>query len=454
MKVVQFFVHTTAFLERYVLGLKYEIKGQENLPKDGSYIIASKHQSAYETFKLHILFKDPAIILKQELFKIPLWGQYLKKSDVIAIDRSTPKTAIKSIQDGARRMMERNRPIVIFPQGTRVLPETTAQERPYKIGIIRIQEATALPIIPMALNTGIFYPKKGWVKKPGTITFEFLKPIPYDKNQDIGQTLQHLEDTLEDRSNALMNEATQQLKARKTNPLKTYGAIIAIIFALYSTYWFAAANLVQNGIIENMDTIASAPEIITYDRQKPTIQGFPAKLRINIPAQKIISTQGTISIDSIHAKSWPTTAMPIDIRMQNIGIKHNKWPNNIVFQELNATITDTSEQVVIHHGEVLSGDATLKTKGTILLGQDYPEFDLDVEIYNSTTFLKKLAADDIIKQKVLVFIGFGLKALEKDGVVKTKIKSQDNKVYLGPIKIHEFPVARPSSLLLQENKQN
>ena len=146
--------------------------------------------------------------------------------------------------------------------------------------------------------------------------------------------------------------------------------------------------------------------------------------------------------------------MPIDIRMQNIGIKHNKWPNNIVFQELNATITDTSEQVVIHHGEVLSGDATLKTKGTILLGQDYPEFDLDVEIYNSTTFLKKLAADDIIKQKVLVFIGFGLKALEKDGVVKTKIKSQDNKVYLGPIKIHEFPVARPSSLLLQENKQN
>ena len=168
MAVVYGFVYTTVFLEKYILGLTYEIRGKEHLPEKGSYIVAAKHQSAYETFKLHILFKDPAIVLKKELLKIPLWGKYLEKSDVIAIDRSTPKMAIKSIQEGAKHVKEQNRPIVIFPQGTRVSTETTTKEKPYKIGIIRIQEATNLPIIPMALNSGVFYPKHKWCKKTGT----------------------------------------------------------------------------------------------------------------------------------------------------------------------------------------------------------------------------------------------------------------------------------------------
>ena len=172
--VVRGFVHANAFMEKYILGLTYEIRGAHNLPKDGAYIVAAKHQSAYETLKLHILFDDPAVVLKKELLKIPLWGRYLAKSDVIAIDRSSPKIAIKSIQEGAKYVASQNRPIVIFPQGTRVATEVSAKEKPYKIGIIRMQEATNLPIIPMALNSGVFQPKGAWCKKSGRIVFEFM----------------------------------------------------------------------------------------------------------------------------------------------------------------------------------------------------------------------------------------------------------------------------------------
>lgn len=178
MAVVHGWVWCVHVLERLIMNLHFEIRGLEHLPPDGTpYIVAAKHQSPYETFKLHTLFGDPAIILKQELLKIPLWGAYLKKSDVIAIDRTTPELAISSIQDGARRMKAQGRPIIIFPQGTRVRIDETVQHKPYKVGVARLQEATDLPILPMALNTGYFWPRSGWLRRPGRVVFEFLPPL-------------------------------------------------------------------------------------------------------------------------------------------------------------------------------------------------------------------------------------------------------------------------------------
>ena len=207
MMTVRTFVHKVHFLERTVLGLRYEVRGREHLPKDGSYIVAAKHQSAYETMKLHILWRDPAVILKRELLRIPLWGMYLKKSDPIAIDRSTPDAAIESIQEGAKRMQAQNRPIVIFPQGTRVGVETTAAERPYKIGVARVQEATGLPIVPMAMNAGMFWPKGSFLKSSGTVVFEFLPPI--EAGLERGKLLKKLETVTEDATKSLMNEARE-----------------------------------------------------------------------------------------------------------------------------------------------------------------------------------------------------------------------------------------------------
>ena len=204
MHIVQIFVQSVYLLERLFLKLDYEVRGLENLPEQGCYIVAAKHQSSYETFKLHILFEDPSVILKRELLRIPLWGKFLKKSDPIAIDRSS-KDSAQQIIDGAKRMQEQGRPIIIFPQGTRVYAWQTAADRPYKSGAARMQEATGLAIVPMATNTGIFWPKHSWLKWPGKVVFEFLPPIPPGKS--ISDTTKQIEILLETESKKLELEA-------------------------------------------------------------------------------------------------------------------------------------------------------------------------------------------------------------------------------------------------------
>ncbi len=196
IKFVRCYVRTIYFLEKHLIGLDFEIRGLENLPRDGSYIVAAKHQSAYETMKLHILFEDPAVVLKQELLRIPLWGWFLGRTHPIAIDRSQGKEAMKQVVDGARRIEKENRALVIFPQGTRVYTWQTPKDKPYKQGAARIFEQTGMPLIPLALNSGVFWPRKGWIKKPGKVVFSFLPPIPPDrKNDDILPMLQEMIET-------------------------------------------------------------------------------------------------------------------------------------------------------------------------------------------------------------------------------------------------------------------
>lgn len=206
LMIVTLFVRSVYFFEKNIAGINYEIRGREHLPAAGPYIVAAKHQSAYETMKLHVLFRDPAVILKKELLKIPLWGWFLAKSDPIAIDRSQGREAIAQIIDGARRVGAEGRPIIIFPQGTRVRIDQTTADKPYKIGVARLREATNLPVIPMALNAGYFWPKHRWIKKPGTVIFEFLPPVP--AGLSVQETIKDIENRLEYASAALLAEAT------------------------------------------------------------------------------------------------------------------------------------------------------------------------------------------------------------------------------------------------------
>ena len=120
LKLTRFYEGCVYFLEKYIAGLDFEVRGKEYLPQGQSYIVAAKHQSAYETLKLHHLFGDPTIVLKRELLSLPLFGKFLKKLDVIPINRKNKEEAINSILEGAKRMKDQKRPIVIFPQGTRV----------------------------------------------------------------------------------------------------------------------------------------------------------------------------------------------------------------------------------------------------------------------------------------------------------------------------------------------
>lgn len=172
--VVHLWLRTVEWIERHIGGIRYRVLGREHVPKGGC-IIASKHQSAWETFKLHLLFGDPAIVLKKELLDIPIWGWYLRRAGMIPIDRAGRAKALSVMMRAAHEAADAGRKIVIFPQGTRVMP---GAQKPYKSGIVALYQELNLPIVPMALNSGLFWPKNGFIKKPGVITVEFLPPIP------------------------------------------------------------------------------------------------------------------------------------------------------------------------------------------------------------------------------------------------------------------------------------
>jgi 1-acyl-sn-glycerol-3-phosphate acyltransferase len=208
LKGIHIYAKIVALIEKYILGLTYEIRGLEYKPTTGTYIVAAKHQSAYETLKVFHLFGDPTIVLKKELLSLPLFGFFLKKIDVIAIDRRKKEDSINAITNGAKRMKEQGRPIIIFPQGTRVAVNDTAKNKPYKSGIVRIYEHTNLPIIPLALNSGLFWARNSFIKKPGKVIFEFLAPI--EPGLPDKEVMRVIEDRIEEKSIALAKEATKQ----------------------------------------------------------------------------------------------------------------------------------------------------------------------------------------------------------------------------------------------------
>lgn len=449
MAVVYSFVNVTWLLEKYVLGLRFVINGIENIPRSGAFIVACKHMSAYETFKLHILFKDPAVILKKELLKIPLWGRYLKKSDVIAIDRTTPKDAVRSIQEGARRVAAQKRPIIIFPQGTRVLPETTTQQKPYKIGVMRVQEATGLPIIPIATNTGVFYPKKGWSKHKGVITFEILPPMNYNPDADIGERLKELQTNVETRSTALIEEARLMISLRKKRNLAPFLTIL-ILTACYSLYWFFVATKVEDAIVNHMANIKSNPNVSIYLYQPPKISGFPGKMIVDIPPQILEQDNQTIEISNIKAIGWPFPNMPIDINVAGIVINTAQWTAPAKFDRLNAKIRHSGDKLTLQLVELTSKRTKGIATGFITnLNGEYPEFDMVITIQNHEQFLNMLMDNRIIKENEGLLAGFALKALSREGAVKTKLQSRQNKLYLGPVKIHEFATIKENHAPVQ-----
>lgn len=196
-------------VEKYILGLDFEVRGLENAPKTGPFIIAAKHQSAYETMKMHVLFYDPAIIMKKELSYIPLWGWLAMKAKMIFIDRGSREVALKSIINGAKRVEREGRPLVIFPQGTRVSVDETTETRPYKGGIIRMYEATNQPILPIAMNSGLYWKKKAFFKYPGKVIFEYLPPIPAGLTSQ--EVMERLQNGLETKSAALVAEGRERM---------------------------------------------------------------------------------------------------------------------------------------------------------------------------------------------------------------------------------------------------
>ena len=167
---------------RVILGTKVVFHGIENLKKVDNYFVASAHQSMFETFALQIPLDGPIFILKKELLNIPLFGWYLRKIGSIAIVRETTTKENLNFFDKIKERIEKsNRPLLIFPQGTRVKLE---EQPPFKKGVGRIYKALNLPCIPVAHNTGKVWPKNSFMKYPGNIHISFLEPILSGKDNE------------------------------------------------------------------------------------------------------------------------------------------------------------------------------------------------------------------------------------------------------------------------------
>ena len=170
------------FILKIILNTKVIFHGVENLKKVDNFFVASAHQSMFETFALQIPLDGPIFILKKELFDIPLFGWYLRKIGSIAIVRDTTTRENLNFFDKVRERIERSkRPLLIFPQGTRVKLD---EQPPFKKGVGRIYKALNLPCIPVALNTGKVWPKNSFLKYPGDIHISFLEPIMSGKNNE------------------------------------------------------------------------------------------------------------------------------------------------------------------------------------------------------------------------------------------------------------------------------
>ncbi len=173
-RVVKLWTRGVLFLMRHLVRLEYEVRGRDALPPE-PFIVASKHQSAWDTFIYLLLFGDPAYVLKRELFKIPFYGWFTWKLGMIGIDRAAGASALKGMVKRARPMVDAGRPLVIFPQGTRTAPGT---QRPYQPGVYALYAQTKLPVVPVALNSGLFWGRRSFLKRPGRIVLEFLPPLP------------------------------------------------------------------------------------------------------------------------------------------------------------------------------------------------------------------------------------------------------------------------------------
>ncbi|MDD7909474.1 lysophospholipid acyltransferase family protein [Pseudovibrio exalbescens] len=199
--ILPIWCNVNLFLLRWIGGVKSEFRGLENLPEEGC-IVASKHQSAWETFALLAHLKAPSFILKRELRRVPIFGWYITKLRQIPVDRGKGSAALVSMARAAEEAIEDERHIIIYPEGTR---RPAGAEPKYKYGISHLYSALNCKVVPVAINSGVYWPRHRFFRFPGTITAEILPPIEPGLEQK--EFLERLERDIETASDRLFEEA-------------------------------------------------------------------------------------------------------------------------------------------------------------------------------------------------------------------------------------------------------
>ena len=186
-----------------IVGMRAEIRGRANLPA-GPCLIAMKHQSMWDTLMLPVVLGDPAVVVKRELLVVPFYGWYAARAGSIFIDRKGGAGALRRMVAAAKAAAAEGRPIVIFPQGTRTAPGDASV--PYQPGVAALYQALDLPLVPAAVNSGLYWGRRSFVKRPGRAVIGFLPPIPpgLPRREMMGE----LESKIESATAALEREAS------------------------------------------------------------------------------------------------------------------------------------------------------------------------------------------------------------------------------------------------------
>ncbi|MFN5525656.1 lysophospholipid acyltransferase family protein, partial [Bradyrhizobium sp.] len=198
LRVANWWAQSNIILMRIVCNIRVEYRGVEKIPM-GPLIVAAKHQSMWETISLLHFFDEPFFVLKRELLRIPLFGQYLVKANMVAIDRSSGARALKQVMRRAAEEVKHGRQFVIFPEGTRRPPGAPPD---YKGGVALIYADCGVPCLPVALNSGLFWPRRTFLRYPGTLVVEFLDPLPPGLPRDAFMT--RIESVIEEATNRLV----------------------------------------------------------------------------------------------------------------------------------------------------------------------------------------------------------------------------------------------------------
>jgi 1-acyl-sn-glycerol-3-phosphate acyltransferase len=203
MRFGRFWAASVLVLLKLIVGLDHEIRGLDRVPRGGC-IIAMKHQSAWDALALPVVLGDPAVVVKRELLLLPFYGWYAARAGSIAIDRKAGAGALRQMLARARPVAAAGRPIVIFPEGTRVAP---GERRAYQPGVAALYQALALPLVPAAVNSGLYWGRRSFVKRKGRIVLEFLEPIPPGRTRP--RVMAELERRVETATAALLREGQE-----------------------------------------------------------------------------------------------------------------------------------------------------------------------------------------------------------------------------------------------------
>jgi 1-acyl-sn-glycerol-3-phosphate acyltransferase len=192
------------WLLRAICGTRMEVRGREYIPP-GGFLVACKHQSLWETFALFMVFEDPAFVIKRELQWIPFYGWFTLKARSIPVNRKGGSPALAAMNRRALEEAATGRQIVIFPEGTR---RAAGAPPAYKYGIAHMYEQMGLPCVPVALNSGLFWPRRRFLRHPGTIVVEIAPPLPPGLPRDT--FFARMQEEIESRSAALLAEGLRQ----------------------------------------------------------------------------------------------------------------------------------------------------------------------------------------------------------------------------------------------------